>query len=80
MTSVSVCLVAQSCPTVCDSMDCSPQGFSVHGDSPGKNTEVGHHALIQLIFPIQGMNPGHSPVFQVDSLLCEPPEKPIRTS
>ena len=25
------CSVAQSCPTLCDSMDCSPPGFSVHG-------------------------------------------------
>ena len=24
-------LVAQSCPTLCDPMDCSPQGSSVHG-------------------------------------------------
>ena len=24
-------LVAQSCPTLCDHMDCSPPGFSVHG-------------------------------------------------
>ena len=36
-----LCLVAQSCPTLCDSMDCSPPGFSVHGDSPGKDTGVG---------------------------------------
>ena len=33
-----LCLVIQSCPTPCDSMDCSPPDFSVHGDSPGKNT------------------------------------------
>ena len=39
-------------------MDCSPPGSSVHGDSPGKNTEVGCHALLQGIFPIQGSNPG----------------------
>ena len=26
-----VCLVAQSCPTLCDTMDCSPSGSSVHG-------------------------------------------------
>ena len=26
----------QSCPTLCNPMDCSPPGFSVHGDSPGK--------------------------------------------
>ena len=25
------CLVTQSCPTLCDPMDCSPPGFSVHG-------------------------------------------------
>ena len=25
------CLVAQSCPTLCDPMDCSPPGSSVHG-------------------------------------------------
>ena len=24
-------LVAQSCPTLCDPMDCSPPGSSVHG-------------------------------------------------
>ena len=32
--------------------------FSVHGDSPGKNTRVGCHALLQGIFPTQGSNPG----------------------
>ena len=32
-------------------------GFSVHGDSPGKNTGVGYHALFQGIFPTQGLNP-----------------------
>ena len=31
-------LVAQLCPTLCDPMDCSLPGFSVRGDSPGKNT------------------------------------------
>ena len=36
-----LCLVVQSCPTLCDPMDCSPPGSSVHGDSPGRNTEVG---------------------------------------
>ena len=27
-------------------------------DSPGKNTGVGYHALLQGIFPTQGSNPG----------------------
>ena len=44
--------------TLCDLMDCSPPDSSVHGDSPGKNTEVGCHALLQGIFPTQGSNPG----------------------
>ena len=37
---------------------CSPHGFSVLGGSPGKNTGVGCHALLQGIFPTQGLNPG----------------------
>ena len=38
---VCVCLVTQSCPTLCNPMDYSLPDSSVHGDSPGKNTEVG---------------------------------------
>ena len=34
-----------------------PPGSSVHGDSPGKNTGVGGHALLQGIFPSRGSNP-----------------------
>ena len=51
-------LSPKSCPTFCDPMDCSPPGSSVHGDSPGKITGVGCHALLQGIFLIQGSNPG----------------------
>ena len=36
----------------------SPPGSSVHGDSPGKNTGVGCHALLQGIFPTWGLNLG----------------------
>ena len=55
-----LCLDTQSCPTLCNSLDCSPPGSSVHGYSPGKNTRVGYHALLQGIFPAQGLNPGLS--------------------
>ena len=41
-------------------MDCSSPAFSVHGDSPGTNTRVGYHALLCVIFPTQGSNPGLS--------------------
>ena len=51
-------LVTQSCPTLCNPMDCSPSGSSAHGDSPGKNTGVYCHALLQGIFLTQGLNPG----------------------
>ena len=52
-------LVTQSCPTLCNPMDYSPAGSSVHGiNSPGKNTGEGCHALLQGIFPIQGLNLG----------------------
>ena len=55
-----LCLVPQSCPTLCNPMDCSLLGSSAHGDSPGKNTGVGFYGLFQVIFPIQGSNPGLS--------------------
>ena len=35
----SMCLVPQLCLTLCNPMDCSPPGSSVHGDSPGKILE-----------------------------------------
>ena len=50
-----LCLVTQPGPTLCDPIDCN---FSVHGDSPGKNTGVGCHALLQGIFPTQELNRG----------------------
>ena len=53
-----MCLVAQLCSTLCDLMDCNPPGPSVHGDSSGKNTGVGCHALLQGTFPTQGLNLG----------------------
>ena len=53
-----LCLVTQSCLTLCDPMDCIPPDFSVHGDCPGENNGVGCHALLQGIFPTQGLIPG----------------------
>ena len=45
-----LCLVTQLCLTLCDPMDCSLPGSSVHGDSPAKNTGVGCQDLLQGIF------------------------------
>ena len=48
----------QSCLTLCDLMDCSPPGSSVHGIFPGKNIGVGCHFFLQEIFLTQGLNQG----------------------
>ena len=47
-------------------------------DSPGKNTRVGCHSLLQGIFPTQGSNPhlSHLLHWQAGSLPLMPPEKP----
>ena len=73
-----VYLVVQSCPTLCDFMDCSPPGSSVLGDPPGKNTAVGFHALLQGIFPTQGSNL-HLLNWLADSLPSELSGKPKAT-
>ena len=52
-----------SCPALCNSIDRSPPGSSVHGipqarilESAGKNPGVGCHFLLQGILPTQGSN------------------------
>ena len=67
----AVCLVTQSCPILCDHMDYSPPGSSVHGDSLGKNTGAGCQALLQRNHPNLGIEPT-SPALQVYSLSSEP--------
>ena len=68
-------LVTQSCLTLCDPMDCSPPGFSVHGIFQAK-------CWSGLSFPLPGdfLNPRMGPRFpalQADSLLSKPPGKPL---
>ena len=46
-----VCVLIQSCLILCDSMDCSPPGSSVHGILQVRILEG--HALLKGIFPIQ---------------------------
>ena len=53
-------------------------GSSVHGDSPGKNTSVGCHALLQGNLPNPEIEP-RSPTLQVYSSLSEPPGKAMNT-
>ena len=59
----------QSCPTLCHPMSCSLPGSSVHGNSPGKNTRMGCHFLLDI-----GIK-SRSPTLWADSLLSEAPGK-----
>ena len=50
---VCVCSVGQLCLSLCNPMDCSPPGSSVHGILQDR---VGCHFLLQGIFLTQGLN------------------------
>ena len=65
----------QSCSTVCNPVDYSPPGSSVHGDSPDQNTGVGSLISSPADLPEPGIELG-SPALQVDSLPTDLPGKP----
>ena len=71
--------VAKSCLTLCDLMDCSLPGSSVHGVFPGKDTRVGCHSLLQGIFPTPGskLHLLYLLHWQVGSLPLAPPGKSL---
>ena len=48
--------VAQSCPTLCNPMDCSPTRLLYPWNFLGKNTGVSCHFLLQGLFLTQGLN------------------------
>ena len=62
---------------LCDPMDGSPCLFCPW-NSPGKNTGVGCHALLQGIFLTLDLNPSLSHLlhWQAGSLPLAPPERP----
>ena len=50
MESITVCvLVAQSCPTLCNPMDCSPPGSSIHGIFQARVLEWGAIAFFRML-------------------------------
>ena len=67
--------VTQLCPTLCDPVVLHPTRLLHPWDSPGKNTGVDYHFLLQEIFQTQGSNPG-LPALEADALTSEPPGKP----
>ena len=68
-----MCLVAQSCLTLCDSMDCSSPSSSVRGILQARTVEwVVKPSSRDLSNP--GIEP-RSPTLQADSLPSMPPGK-----
>ena len=71
------CLVAHSCPTLCDPMDCNPPGFSVHGISEARILE-----WVAFPSPEDLLNPGiepkspESPALAGGFFTAEPPRSP----
>ena len=66
----------QSCLTLCDPIDGSPPGFSVHGIFQARILEWGTIPVLgkKVFFPKPGIEP-RSPTLQADSLPAEPPGK-----
>ena len=74
MVIISESEVAQSGPTLCDLMDCSLSGSSVHGIFQARVLEwIPFPSPGDL--PEPGIEPG-SPALQADTLPSEPPGKP----
>ena len=71
-------LATQSCLPLCDAMDCGPRGSSVHGSLQARIWS-GLPFPSPEDLPDMG-NKSWSPALQADSLLSEPPEKPILTN
>ena len=62
---VCVCacvLIAQLCPTLCDPMDCSPRGFSVHGILQARVLEWVAISF-SILFSIPSLFPVHAKIF-----------------
>ena len=81
-------IVIPSCPTLCDPMYCSSPGSSVHGDSPGKNTGVGCHFLLQgsnlgllhwrqILYHLSHRGSPRPTIIYIKSLSAERPQLPI---
>ena len=68
-----LCLITQLCPTLCDPMDCSPPGSSVHG--------ILQERILEWVAMPSSRGSSHprSPALQADSLPSEPPGEPKNT-
>ena len=79
---VSVCWVAESCPTLCDPMNYNLPGSSCPWNFSGKNTGVGCHFPPPGDLPNPGIEPvsPESPARHADSSRAKPSGKPKGTA
>ena len=73
---LNMCLVSQLCPALCNPMDRSLSGSSVHGIFQARIVECGLPIPSLGNLPNPGIEPG-SFALQGESLPSEPPAKPI---
>ena len=67
----------QSCPTLCDPRDSSPTRLPRPWDSPGKNTGVGCHCLLQCMKVKRESEVAQSCPTLSDPMDCSPPDSSI---
>ena len=72
-----VCEVTQSCPTLCDPMDCSLPGSLVRGIFQARVLEWVAISFSRGDLPNPGIKPG-SPSLQADAVPSEPPGGPVQ--
>ena len=70
MCSAAAAKLLQSCPTLCDPIDGSPPSSHHPWDSPGKNTGVGCHFLLQCMKEKSESEVAQSCLTLSDSMIC----------
>ena len=68
MTQKQFSPVAQSCPTLCDPMDCSTPGFPVHHQLP-EPTQTHVHWVSDVIQPSHPLSSPSLPAFSLSSIM-----------
>ena len=71
--SAAAAKLLQSCQTLCDLIDGSPLGSPHPRDSPGKNTGVGCHFLLQYMKAKSESEDAQSRPTPSDPMDCSPP-------
>ena len=73
LSAAAAAYLLQSCPTLCDPIDGSPPGSHHPWDSPGKNSGVGCHFLLQCMKVKSESEVAQSCPTLSDPMDCSPP-------